>query len=134
MNREIKFRAWDKEFNRITDGNWLNDENLAISLNGELFSLEYKKGGENGSWTKYKDIANRFTLMEFTGLKDNNGKDIYEGDIVKSDVGLCEVEWIGSGLSLHTLPRESSRSIFSVNYHECEVIGNIFENTNLLNK
>jgi len=119
--REIKFRAWDS-FNRIMWGEadcYRND--LAT------FFREYEDAiiGEN------KPI-----LMQYTGLKDKNGKEIYEGDILRfelSELGYIEVgevKWIGSGFWMEApnkqfhLPFEDRR----------EVIGNIYDNPELLER
>jgi len=64
--RELKFRAWDKTYKVMT-----NDFN--ITSEGDFFNRNYPDG------TPRTDEAD---IMQYTGLKDKNGKEIYEGDLV----------------------------------------------------
>ena len=67
-------------------------------------------------------------LMQYTGLKDKNGKEIYEGDIVKwsnsVNSGVYEIKWFRTGFSSNGLPLFNDDVV--------EVIGNIYENPELL--
>jgi len=118
--REIKFRAWDKRRNRMRFGN----DNLLISLGGYLFWDVGYKEPEMMS----KEETNEYILMQYTGLKDKNGKEIYEGDIVQPFYTVAgygrkqEVRW---GIGVWEPFDENCDSDHSSRY---EVIGNIYEN------
>lgn len=123
--REIKFRAWHKEEK-------IMGEVLGIDiLHKEIFfSNEDVDCYEH---TDFKDIE----LMQYTGLKDKNNKEIYEGDIVKlranHGIGVIKYydEW-GASVVEYIKPRPLA--VLGMNYYkeDIEVIGNIYENLELL--
>jgi len=127
--REIKFRIWDcREMIYKSDFN-----NYEITLEGKIHFYQSCPDGDFG--TNYNGPGNGFKLMQYTGLKDKNGKEIYEGDIVK----IRHYEAIGEVIAVpgHFWIKEINTCVdgdtqWSPDMAE-EVIGNIYENPELLN-
>ena len=87
----------------------------------------------------YNDGEERFLLLQFTGLHDKNGKEIYEGDITNNGVVVWNeaLTWDSGGSSHPGFYFDAPRFDGDLNYHtsfddDTEVIGNIYENPELL--
>jgi len=117
--REIKFRAWDNA-----------TESMVDALCHDVYGLD-----------EIIEKVSRYSVMQYIGLKDKNGKEIYEGDICKSHQykywqrGV--VTWIDSRVSFMLIQGDG---LIGINDNDglwnedLEVIGNIYENPELLEK
>ena len=119
--REIKFRAWLKEERKM-----VNVETLFIGINRLCF------GNSKTEDLFFRDFE-EVELMQYTGVKDKNGKEIYEGDITICKYGpqiAMEVKWVDEGF--RTLGKYDGDNYVGFVKNNEEVIGNIYENKNLL--
>lgn len=126
MSREILFRG-----KRTDNGEWIND------------SETYIRDGD-GIWLSDDDLnvvqVQEDTVGQYTGMKDKNGEKIFEGDIVKYST-TCEIftvawhgsfaEFVISELQKPNKATRGSKNMYLVNRY-CEVIGNIYDNPELL--
>lgn len=121
--REIKFRAWDKVFKRMLVAGDINLPDL--TCNGCPIEPHTRK-----------NLSMEMELMQFTGLLDKNGKEIYEGDVIDCGMheGKSEVVYL-NGCFGYYRPSSFGRT-FTTNCYDslnnCEVIGNVYEHPHLL--
>jgi len=142
--REIKFRVYDKIKQKMFTGGSCMDVSQTQGVDRWVFGIDL--------FNHPDDVE----IMQYTGLKDKNGKEIYEGDIVRmpadlwigsESVGVAKgtfrddafIEFVDGSFRLNKLGDESKNYYGIVNYStnnqsdKLEVIGNIYENKELLN-
>ena len=131
--RDIKFRAWDKIKKQMSDVRVIDWLNKMVDLPYPDIEREWDINSNE----------NEVVLMQYTGLKDNNEKEIYEGDIVKAyfeykDRGFLkgdcreDVQVVNfSDLKFLYGKKDELKSVFDCS-DTIEVIGNIYENPELM--
>ena len=115
-----KFRAWlkkeQKMDNEIDHISWLEDELYCI-----------------GDGITYMILAENLVLMQSTGLKDKNGKEIFEGDIVSIDTDEFDLLFVKYESGIYWLmDDEECVEHLSDYYKYVSIVGNIYENPELL--
>ena len=132
MNREIKFKFWNKKNSRFLQ----NDNN---SIDKTIFDL--------WDWVEVMGTCTSFPMGDYvfvqcTGLTDKNKKEIYEGDILDftaryKQTGPVEVIYYGASFGCVVTDDGGLKEFWNLSHivqqHYPEIIGNIFENPELLN-
>lgn len=135
--REIKFRAWDTSRKSMWSAEEMGMDQLTINPDGRGFI------NVHGKSTKMSQYMSHLTPLQYTGLLDKNGKEIYDGDVIDGhphvdkyvivywDDGLCgwEVRSADKITFSHLLDYSGEADL---GYQPLEVIGNIWENPELL--
>lgn len=119
--REIKFRAWDKENEKMMKVSSLHLENKEISVK------------ENGTFRLFR----MQDLMQYTGLNDKNGKEIYENDLISCNKHKNIVVFFEGGCFKVKYLRNSTTTITCtlnsfLEKYKCKISGNIYEHPELL--
>ena len=128
--REYKFRAWDETEKHMYNWGNLINQNLK-----NIFTITEQCG---------------YILMQYTGLHDENGKEIYEGDIIefsydmfvgnfdtfvaKGKVVFEEGAFYVEVFANERTTKDEAYLLYSINLDTIEVVGNIYENKELLNE
>ena len=124
--RSINFRAWDNENNQMLDVQEINFEDCFYGGEMQIRTTMYND---------YFDCR-EMPLMQYTGLHDKNGKEIYEGDIVKSF--FVDTDEAGNEIYKYYIMEVKYDEILCSykidKFMNLEVIGNIYENKELLNE
>lgn len=136
MTREIKFRVWDTMEKRYIYPDKGYQAHFVLTLKGKFYNLQNGSGGDE------------YIVQQYTGHKDANGKEIYEGDFLRLHrvlLSQTEKELIGGVLNngtdfclkrfvtYYSKPRYELFPLTSELFNNrVEVIGNIFENKDLL--
>lgn len=125
-----RYRAWDKKFKKMVQVD-------ALVFDEQIIKVTYK----NGNIVK-EDLKN-YVLMQSTGLRDKNGKEIFEGDILKVTIPFncswLEVVFFNNDKAMF-VSKEVKRKVeetplydlFNTDIFEVEIIGNIWEDGELL--
>jgi uncharacterized phage protein (TIGR01671 family) len=118
MNNRFKFRVWDKLAERMIYPHNDNQQHFIIDLNGRFHNLQNGSGGDD------------YVIQQYTGLKDKNGKEIYEGDVV--EIGDRKKEVIFNIGMFYIDENYGDIVTLSEVDNIIEVIGNIFKTPELL--
>ena len=127
-----KFRAWDSSKKEMFT------DTFAITESGQVVVVEQESVASPPDYV----FVEHLVVMQSTGLKDKNGKEIFEGDIVRMrnprdrrQIGMFQVVRVANSPMLGLLDKKLTTEIFNLyehmrNYYE--IIGNIYENPELL--
>lgn len=152
--REIKFRAWDKNdkvMREVYGIQFPKRSNHGVRKNTviEMHCSDYE-GQKAIIFSDFTDSIERVELMQYTGLKDKNGKEIYEGDVLEignnianiSNVGF--VEYNDGTFEVTEMDGKVSWNLYDCIFYPgedsttgkstepAEIIGNIYENPDLV--
>lgn len=128
VSRIIKFRGFHLATGEMYSPEKMNDSGLVLSATGGVWCGDEELRVSEPNWV----------LMQYTGLKDKNGVEIYENDVVKNKkgiVGLVNYSERGTRFGLHTTKPHYITGEPHSKYYSligCEIIGNIHQNPELI--
>lgn len=150
MSRKLKFRIWDKKANQFIS--FRDEDNRSVAplmdIKGQLYNWPSQRWGiDNELYNNQED----YIIQQFTGYKDKQNREIYEGDIVKTiyeldKTGIVVFDTQLASFRTSSLTRVLNMPFITYRVKENmpekgqllsiveEVIGNIYENPELLNK
>lgn len=127
MNRQIKFRVWN---------GYEMVEDVTVGKHGAFWTSGISESDNQslGNTTKYDDYL---AVMQFTGLHDKNGKEIYEGDVLNfGNNNPVEVKFENGAFTVFSEPLgwdfDSEDIPILTDFKYCEITGNVFENPGLV--
>lgn len=123
---EYKFRVWDKDLNMMS---YSNDDLLVMFLGNDI-CVAYDNPAGDGEVKNYE-------LMQYVGIKDINGVEIYEGDILKCKLyndryENYKVHWNEKEGMFEALNKFNTNFIDYTMWNEFEIVGNLYENPELM--
>ena len=145
MNRELKFRVWDKPRKQFINSKEFYGDDYSekselgeafLDFNGKLKIARYPIGnGDNSADSVFSEMeSDNYTIQQYTGIQDSNKKYIYDGDIVIYTINkktyMSVVMWENFGWVTRDYPEGSTIPLTTG--IEYTIIGNIFENPELL--
>lgn len=131
----VKFRAWDKE-----EKEWLSIRTIGFDDDGSLWYLQAWDDNENDIDPPYfeDDLGVKWELIQSTEIKDKNGFEIFEGDVVKHDpvpnpfFENTNFEIVQTRTGEWRIDSIRGGSVLAFHNHQVEIIGNKFEHKELL--
>lgn len=138
--RNINFRVWDNNYKymnyKVLVGMWgddvMDDKNYtACSMYIHPENVDYKC---KPHWCHFEPYNKDIKLMQCTGLKDKNGVEIYEGDVIKRNENIYEVIFNKACFKVSNIKYRNANLYLleEISLDQVEIIGNIYENPELL--
>lgn len=115
--REIKFRGYNKDNKKWYYGNLLEDD---LPQEGSIYQIVNKT-------TDSRFDVEEASIGQYTGFKDKNGVEIYEGDTVRDERGNTWIVFFGTDFGMWMIHTGEKQGVLFANDKDYEVIGNIYE-------